>query len=66
MSGVFLLLLTIVLYGLGKAVIHMCYGKISDTNNEGSLTKLPLSMYLPQVILLILAFVLGIYIPFNM
>ena len=66
MSGVFLLLLTIVLYGLGKAVIHMCYGKISDANNENSLAKLPLSMYLPQIILLILAFVLGIYIPFNM
>ncbi len=62
MCFVFLFLLTIILYGMGKAVISMVFGKISPTKEENT-RKLPLSMYLPQAILLSLAFLTGIFLP---
>lgn len=60
MSVVFLILLTIILYGLSKAIFKMSFGE----NNEIKVKKLPITMYLPQFILLIVAFILGIYLPF--
>lgn len=60
MSAIFMLLLTIILFGIGRAVISMCYGKY---DNEIEDKKLPISMYLPQGVLLILVFILGIYMP---
>ena len=63
---VFLLLLTIILYGLAKAVIKMCYtpANLEKTEElEDSVKKLDWTMYTPQIILLTLAFVLGIYMP---
>ncbi len=62
LSGLFLLLLTIVLYGLGKAVIRMAFSspKDSEVNSE---KKLSWSMYAPQIVMLILAFIIGIYMP---
>lgn len=60
MGIVFLFLLTIILYGLSKAIFKMSFGE----NNETKVKKLPKTMYLPQFILLIVAFILGIYLPF--
>ncbi len=65
----FVLLLTIVLFGLAKAVIGMSYGEISQQKEEElkqKSVKLPISMYLPQIILLGIAFVLGVFIPFQL
>lgn len=64
----FVLLLTIVLFGLTKAVIGMCYGEASGKIDElrSKAEKLPLSMYLPQAALLLLAFSLGICIPLKL
>ena len=66
MCFVFLILLTIVLFGLAKAVISMTYGEISENKKvelSSHVNKIPVSMYLPQIVLLISAFVLGVYIP---
>ena len=68
LAGLFLLLLTIILFGLGRNVINMCYGEISEERNRelsNNRNRLKISMYVPQVILLIIAFLLGIYIPYN-
>lgn len=65
----FVLLLTIILFGLTKAVIGMTYGEISKEKTEELQTKakkLPMVMYLPQMILLTIAFILGIYIPIHL
>lgn len=62
MCAAFLLLLTIVLYGLGKAVVKMTFSKKSH-EEETEPVKLSWTMYLPQVVMLILAFVIGIYMP---
>lgn len=59
---IFLLLLTIVLFGLAKAVIRMCFTPLNEE-------KLPVkaemnwTMYLPQYVMLLIAFVLGITLP---
>ena len=60
MCALFLLLLTIVLYGLGKAVVKMSF---SAPTHEIEPVKLSWTMYLPQVVMLILAFIIGIYMP---
>ena len=66
---IFVLLLTIILFGLAKAVIGMSYGEIAQDKTEElkeKAKKLPLTMYLPQVVLLVIAFVLGVYIPLHL
>jgi len=60
MCAAFLLLLTIVIYGLARAVFAM---SVNDGKDHAQI-KLSWSMYLPQVVLLILAFVMGIYLPY--
>ncbi|MBR2068371.1 MAG: hypothetical protein IJ877_01285 [Candidatus Gastranaerophilales bacterium] len=60
MSIVFLLLLTIVLFGLLRAVFNMT----ASDNNEYKKVKLPCSMYIPQIVLLALSFIMGIYLPY--
>lgn len=60
LCALFLLLLTIVLYGLGKAVIKMSFG---EKTHELEPVKLGWTMYLPQIVMLALAFVIGIYMP---
>lgn len=62
----FVLLLTIVLWGIAKVVIKMSFGKISEDKAkliETTKNKVTVSMYVPQIIMLIVVFVLGIYIP---
>ena len=62
----FVLLLTIVLYGIGQVAIKMAYGKLSEEKaklvleNKQKITAL---MYIPQAIMLIIVFILGVYIP---
>ena len=66
---VFLLLLTIILYGLAKAVLKMSYGEISQEKKDSLVEKvkdLTFSMYAPQVCLLVIAFILGVYIPLHL
>ena len=58
----FLLLLTIVLFGIGKAVISMSFGNKSEKIEQ---VKMSWLMYFPQIILLVIAFGIGIYFPFS-
>ena len=66
---IFLLLLTIILYGLAKAVITMSFSEISNEKAievESKLKNLNWAMYLPQILMLVLALVLGVFIPENL
>ena len=66
MCGSFALLLTIILYGMGKVVVKMAFGELSEDKKNSVLNnrnKVNCWMYFPQIILLILVFVLGVYIP---
>ena len=51
---------------MGRAVIKMAYVEKTPEKFErakANLSKLDLTMYIPQICLLTLAFILGIYIP---
>ena len=60
LAALFLLLLTIVIYGLGKAVVKMSF---SEPSGEAEVVKLSWTMYLPQIVMLLIAFIVGIYMP---
>jgi hydrogenase-4 component F len=62
----FVVLLTIILYGLGKVVIKTAFGNVSDDKAKviaENKHKVGILMYIPQFIMLIIVFVLGVYIP---
>lgn len=62
----FVLLLTIVLYGIGRVVIKMAFGEESKEKAkvvEENKKKVTISMYIPQMIMLFIVFVLGVYVP---
>ncbi|MBD5402304.1 hypothetical protein HDR58_05835 [bacterium] len=62
----FLLLLTIILYGIGYVIVKTSFGKVSEDKAkiiEENKNKLSIFMFIPQIIMLILVFTLGIYIP---
>ena len=62
----FLLLLTIVLYGLAKAVIKMVFSAPKeDCSLSISQAKFGWTMYTPQIIMLTAAFIIGIYMPLG-
>ena len=66
LCGLFVLLLTIILYGIGRVVIKMAFGELSEDKAkvvEKNISKISILMYIPQIILLILVFTMGIYIP---
>ena len=66
LSVVFLLLLTIILYGLAKAIIKMSFSELSgEKSNEvfEKLKGLNWTMYFPQLIIILLVFILGIFMP---
>lgn len=66
LCALFVLLLTIVLYGIGKVVLKMAFGKQSEEKIEivkNNKLKVSICMYIPQIIMLIIVFVLGVYIP---
>lgn len=62
----FALLLTIILYGIGKVAIKMAFGELSEDKAElvnANKKKISMFMYIPQIIMLIIVFVLGVYVP---
>lgn len=62
----FVLLLTIILFGIGRVVIKMTFGELSEDKAklvEENKKKVSLWMYIPQVIMLVIVFVMGVYIP---
>ena len=62
----FVVLLTIILFGLAKSAIKMSFGEPNKNKleiYETNAKKLTFGMYAPQVVMLTLAFVLGCYIP---
>ena len=63
LCSLFLLLLTIVLYGLAKAVIKMSFGKGNQDTECHENENLSWTMYFPQIIMLAFAFIIGIYMP---
>ena len=64
LCALFLLLLTIVLYGIGKAVIRMAFSSNKEENEQNILKdKFSWTMYAPQIVMLMIAFILGIYMP---
>ena len=66
LCALFLFLLTVVLFGMARVVIKMVYGKKSEEKFElakKNISKISKAMYIPQVVMLTLAFVLGVYIP---
>ena len=60
---IIMLLLTVIIYGIGKSVIKMSFGDIEIPQIEYKSQKINLAMYLPQVALISGALTLGIYIP---
>lgn len=59
LAGLFLFLITIVAYGIIRAVVKMSF----SSSNIKEKIKLPIRNYLPQTILLLFVLVLGFYIP---
>ena len=62
----FVLLLTIILWAIGKVVINMTFGKLSEDKVqiiEKNKQKLCVCMFAPQIIMLLIVFTLGVYIP---
>ena len=62
----FVFLLTVVLYGIGRAVVKMTFGEISADKAsllEENKKKITISMYIPQFVMLLAVFSLGIYVP---
>lgn len=66
LCALFVILLTIILFGIGRVVIKMAFGKVSEDKVkviEENRHKVSVCMYIPQIVMLIVVFVLGIYIP---
>ena len=58
--------MTIILYGIGRVVIKTAFDELSEDKAkvvEKNINKISILMYVPQVILLILVFTFGVYIP---
>lgn len=62
LAGIFLFLITVVAYGIIRAVIKMSFSPKLLEENEAQ-SKLPIRNYLPQIGLLLLVLILGFYIP---
>lgn len=65
----FVLLLTVVLYGIGRVVVKTAFGNVSEDKAkiiEENRNKVSVFMYIPQIVMLIIVFVLGIYIPTHL
>lgn len=62
----FFLLLIIILYGLVKPVIKMAFSPLAsehETEIKEAVNKINWTMFVPQIILLVFAFILGLYMP---
>lgn len=60
--AVLLVLLTVILFGIAKIVINMSFGDKKELNLEDK-TEMTFSLYFPQITMIIIALVLGVYIP---
>lgn len=66
LCGLFVMLLTIILYGLAKVILKMSFGNLNEDKAilvENNKKKVVVYMYIPQFVMLILVFVLGLYVP---
>ena len=61
LTVIFLLLLTIILYGIARTIFKMLFG--NKDNNPEEHSNSGILLYLPQVMFLTLLLILGIYIP---
>jgi hypothetical protein len=60
LAVIFILLLTIIMFGLANSVLKMSFGPSLD---EKAQKRLGYSAYIPQIIFLILLLAMGIFIP---
>ena len=65
MTGVFFLLLTVILYGMGRSVLGMSFGEppVEETVPGGNSVKPSWHEILPPVLLLAMLAVLGVFMP---
>lgn len=66
LCALFVILLTIILYGISKVVIKMAFGELSEDKAkvvEKNINKITNLMYIPQIIMLFYVFTLGLHIP---
>ena len=56
----FVILLTVIIYGIGKSVVKMSFGDDKTPIEAAVLSK---GMYLPQLVFISAAIILGIYMP---
>lgn len=66
LCSLFVILLTIVLYGIGHVVVKTAFGNVSEDKAkviEYNRDKVSVFMYIPQFVMLIIVFILGVYIP---
>lgn len=61
LCAIFVLLLTFIIYGIMSTVLKMNYTKENNTTVEK--IDLPVNKYIPQIILIVTAIILGIYMP---
>jgi hydrogenase-4 component F len=61
LTVIFLLLLTIILYGIAKTIFRMLFG--NTDNNTGEHHYDGILLYLPQIMFISLLLILGVYIP---
>lgn len=59
--AVLLILLTVILFGIAKVVINMSFG--TEKNELLDKPEMTFSLYFPQVTMIIIALILGVYIP---
>jgi hydrogenase-4 component F len=60
LAVIFSVLLTVIIYGIGKSVIKMNFGNIKAVKEFSTLSK---GMYLPQLIFIAISIIMGIYMP---
>ena len=65
LAVIFAFLLTVIIYGMGKAIIKMSFGDVKAHNaaQDLSVKELHSSMYLPQIVFVTLSLILGICMP---
>lgn len=66
LCAVFVILLTVIMYGILNSVIKMSFDKPSKDKQDyylNNLKNITFGMYAPQVVLLCLTVVMGLYIP---
>ena len=66
LCAIFLLLLTIILFGFAKSVINMSFSPVNAQKEDEQrllAKKISWQMYIPQFVMLLVAFALGLFMP---